>query len=85
MKILPIFLNLVICEFAATATYIEEDDVKDYSIHDVVMPLPGFDVIYPKHKSKFPGWGKLLKQSLNIIKPLAVKNRRKGEKNQYFK
>ncbi|XP_036748276.2 pseudouridylate synthase 7 homolog isoform X2 [Manis pentadactyla] len=34
----------------ATATYIEEDDVKDYSIHDVVMPLPGFDVIYPKHK-----------------------------------
>ncbi|XP_063497654.1 pseudouridylate synthase 7 homolog isoform X4 [Symphalangus syndactylus] len=34
----------------ATATYIEEDDVNNYSIHDVVMPLPGFDVIYPKHK-----------------------------------
>ncbi|XP_006882679.1 PREDICTED: pseudouridylate synthase 7 homolog [Elephantulus edwardii] len=34
----------------ATATYIEEDDVSNYSIHDVVMPLPGFDVIYPKHK-----------------------------------
>ncbi|XP_008256558.2 pseudouridylate synthase 7 homolog isoform X3 [Oryctolagus cuniculus] len=34
----------------ATATYIEEDDVHNYSIHDVVMPLPGFDVIYPKHK-----------------------------------
>ncbi|XP_075414643.1 pseudouridylate synthase 7 homolog isoform X2 [Tenrec ecaudatus] len=34
----------------ATATYIEEDDVSNYSIHDVVMPLPGFDVIYPKHQ-----------------------------------
>ncbi|XP_045684795.1 pseudouridylate synthase 7 homolog isoform X1 [Phyllostomus hastatus] len=34
----------------ATATYIEEEDVNSYSIHDVVMPLPGFDVIYPKHK-----------------------------------
>ncbi|XP_020763124.2 pseudouridylate synthase 7 homolog isoform X2 [Odocoileus virginianus] len=34
----------------ATATFIEEDDVNNYSIHDVVMPLPGFDVIYPKHK-----------------------------------
>ncbi|KAM5204543.1 pseudouridylate synthase 7 homolog isoform 2-T2 [Hipposideros larvatus] len=34
----------------ATATYIEEEDVHNYSIHDVVMPLPGFDVIYPKHK-----------------------------------
>ncbi|XP_058930507.1 pseudouridylate synthase 7 homolog isoform X2 [Kogia breviceps] len=34
----------------ATATCIEEDDVNNYSIHDVVMPLPGFDVIYPQHK-----------------------------------
>ncbi|ETE57428.1 hypothetical protein L345_16856, partial [Ophiophagus hannah] len=33
-----------------TAVHIEEVDVDNYSIHDVVMPLPGFDVIYPKHK-----------------------------------
>ncbi|XP_077196455.1 pseudouridylate synthase 7 homolog isoform X1 [Paroedura picta] len=33
-----------------TAVYIEEADVDGYSIHDVVMPLPGFDVVYPKHK-----------------------------------
>ncbi|XP_041112276.1 pseudouridylate synthase 7 homolog [Polyodon spathula] len=26
-----------------------EADVSDYSIRDVVMPLPGFDVIYPTH------------------------------------
>ena len=51
-------LNLFIGVFSATATFIEEDDVNNYSIHDVVMPLPGFDVIYPKHKSKFPVWGK---------------------------
>lgn len=36
----------------ATAVHIEEGDVDNYTIHDVVMPLPGFDVIYPKHKSK---------------------------------
>lgn len=58
LSISLIFLNLFICEFVATATYIEEDDVHSYSIHDVVMPLPGFDVIYPKHKSEFPVWGK---------------------------
>uniref|UniRef100_A0A4W3INT6 Pseudouridylate synthase 7 homolog n=1 Tax=Callorhinchus milii TaxID=7868 RepID=A0A4W3INT6_CALMI len=34
----------------ATAVHIEESDVDKYSIHDVVMPLPGFDVLYPKHK-----------------------------------
>ena len=51
-------LNLFIGVFSATATFIEEDDVNNYSIHDVVMPLPGFDVIYPKHKSKFPVWEK---------------------------
>ncbi|XP_042323013.1 LOW QUALITY PROTEIN: pseudouridylate synthase 7 homolog [Sceloporus undulatus] len=33
-----------------TAVYIEESEVDSYTIHDVVMPLPGFDVIYPKHK-----------------------------------
>ncbi|KAL7976285.1 hypothetical protein Chor_002504 [Crotalus horridus] len=33
-----------------TAVHIEEGDVDNYTIHDVVMPLPGFDVIYPKHK-----------------------------------
>ncbi|XP_065410094.1 pseudouridylate synthase 7 homolog isoform X4 [Chrysemys picta bellii] len=33
-----------------TAVHIEEADVDDYTIHDIVMPLPGFDVIYPKHK-----------------------------------
>ncbi|KAJ6666333.1 hypothetical protein lerEdw1_000606 [Lerista edwardsae] len=33
-----------------TAVYIEEDEVDSYAIHNVVMPLPGFDVIYPKHK-----------------------------------
>ncbi|XP_054844983.1 pseudouridylate synthase 7 homolog isoform X2 [Eublepharis macularius] len=35
-----------------TAVYIEEADVDSYTIHDVVMPLPGYDVIYPKHKTE---------------------------------
>ncbi|XP_070611214.1 pseudouridylate synthase 7 homolog isoform X2 [Erythrolamprus reginae] len=33
-----------------TAVHIEKEVVDNYTIHDVVMPLPGFDVIYPKHK-----------------------------------
>ncbi|RXM92477.1 Pseudouridylate synthase 7-like [Acipenser ruthenus] len=33
----------------ATAEPLSESEVADYSIHDVVMPLPGFDVIYPTH------------------------------------
>ncbi|XP_068786189.1 pseudouridylate synthase 7 homolog isoform X6 [Struthio camelus] len=33
-----------------TAVHIGEGDVDNYTIHDVVMPLPGFDVVYPKHK-----------------------------------
>ncbi|XP_073429721.1 pseudouridylate synthase 7 homolog isoform X2 [Dendrobates tinctorius] len=34
----------------ATAIVIDESNIHNYTIHDVVMPLPGFDVIYPKHK-----------------------------------
>ena len=67
MEILPVFvilLNLSIGVFSATAACIEEDDVNNYSIHDVVMPLPGFDVIYPQHKSKFP-LGKVVKVGHN--------------------
>ncbi|XP_028307355.1 pseudouridylate synthase 7 homolog [Gouania willdenowi] len=32
-----------------TAHVLTEEEAKSYSIHDVVMPLPGFDVIYPSH------------------------------------
>ncbi|XP_041058441.1 pseudouridylate synthase 7 homolog isoform X3 [Carcharodon carcharias] len=32
-----------------TAVPIEESDVEKHTIHDIVMPLPGFDVLYPKH------------------------------------
>ncbi|XP_056429513.1 pseudouridylate synthase 7 homolog isoform X2 [Hyla sarda] len=34
----------------ATAIVVDESNIHNYTIHDVVMPLPGFDVIYPKHK-----------------------------------
>ncbi|XP_041441200.1 pseudouridine synthase 7 L homeolog isoform X2 [Xenopus laevis] len=33
-----------------TAVQVEEGNVDNYTINDIVMPLPGFDVIYPKHK-----------------------------------
>ncbi|NP_001016884.1 pseudouridylate synthase 7 homolog [Xenopus tropicalis] len=33
-----------------TAVPVEEGNVDSYTINDIVMPLPGFDVIYPKHK-----------------------------------
>ncbi|XP_069833872.1 pseudouridylate synthase 7 homolog [Dendropsophus ebraccatus] len=34
----------------ASAIVIDESNLHNYTIHDVVMPLPGFDVIYPKHR-----------------------------------
>ncbi|KAK7891407.1 hypothetical protein WMY93_023370 [Mugilogobius chulae] len=32
-----------------TAHVLSAEEVESHSIHDVVMPLPGFDVIYPSH------------------------------------
>uniref|UniRef100_A0A8C5R5U4 Pseudouridylate synthase 7 homolog n=1 Tax=Leptobrachium leishanense TaxID=445787 RepID=A0A8C5R5U4_9ANUR len=34
----------------ASVLPVEEGEIDRYSINDVVMPLPGFDIIYPKHK-----------------------------------
>ncbi|XP_057693822.1 pseudouridylate synthase 7 homolog isoform X2 [Corythoichthys intestinalis] len=31
------------------AHILSEEEAKSHSIHDIVMPLPGFDVIYPTH------------------------------------
>ncbi|XP_061679196.1 pseudouridylate synthase 7 homolog isoform X2 [Syngnathoides biaculeatus] len=31
------------------AHILSEEEAKTHSIHDIVMPLPGFDVIYPSH------------------------------------
>ncbi|XP_030630384.1 pseudouridylate synthase 7 homolog isoform X1 [Chanos chanos] len=33
-----------------TAHVLSSDEVENHSIHDVVMPLPGYDVIYPTHE-----------------------------------
>ncbi|KAB5565785.1 hypothetical protein PHYPO_G00245480 [Pangasianodon hypophthalmus] len=33
-----------------TAHILSAEEVDKHSIHDIVMPLPGFDVIYPTHK-----------------------------------
>ena len=30
--------------------YVTEESVARYSIHDVVLPLPGYDVLYPRNK-----------------------------------
>ncbi|XP_035280618.1 pseudouridylate synthase 7 homolog isoform X2 [Anguilla anguilla] len=34
---------------AGSAHVLTEEEAESHSIHDVVMPLPGFDVIYPTH------------------------------------
>ena len=30
--------------------YITSDNVGSFSIHDLLLPLPGFDVLYPKNE-----------------------------------
>ncbi|KAG1929645.1 pseudouridylate synthase [Pimephales promelas] len=42
-----------------SAHVLSADDAEKHSIHDVVMPLPGFDVIYPTH-SVGRGYGEML-------------------------
>ena len=42
----------VLCVREATAHLLSAEEAESHSIHDVVMPLPGFDVIYPSHHGK---------------------------------
>lgn len=37
----------------ATAHVLSAEEAENQSIHNIVMPLPGFDVIYPTHHSKY--------------------------------
>jgi tRNA pseudouridine13 synthase len=34
-----------------TAVYITSENINSFTIEDVVLPLPGHDVLYPKNKS----------------------------------
>lgn len=36
----------------ATAHLLSAEEAESRSIHDIVMPLPGYDVIYPSHHGK---------------------------------
>jgi len=38
--------------FPGSAHVLSADEAEKHSIHDVVMPLPGFDVIYPTHSGE---------------------------------
>lgn len=35
------------------AHVLSAEEAENQSIHNIVMPLPGFDVIYPTHHSKY--------------------------------
>lgn len=37
---------------SGSAHVLSDDEAEKHSIHDVVMPLPGFDVIYPTHSGQ---------------------------------
>jgi len=30
--------------------YVAEENIAQYSVHDIVLPLPGCDVLFPKNK-----------------------------------
>lgn len=39
-------------EPVATAHILTAEEAENCNIHDIVMPLPGYDVIYPSHHGK---------------------------------
>lgn len=47
------FRSLVLVQFfvcpPGAAHVLTAEEAEKHSIHDIVMPLPGFDVIYPTH------------------------------------
>lgn len=43
---------------------LSENDLKSYTIYDIVMPLPGFDVVYPENEIKT--WYAEMLQSYNL-------------------
>lgn len=40
--------------------YISEENVDTFSIRDVVLPLPGDSIVFPKNKSEWVSWFLLL-------------------------
>lgn len=43
-----------------------EEDISSYSIEDIVMPLPGYDIKYPQHVAKVWYEEALLTDGLDI-------------------
>ena len=53
-----------------TPAVVTEETLSQYTIHDVLLPLPGFDVLYPENKGTIkaltitqPKWSIILSQN----------------------
>lgn len=52
--------------FSGSAHVLSAEEAEKHSVHDVVMPLPGFDVIYPTHS------GEAFWENLDIYKEASL-------------
>lgn len=50
---LPLLPYVLLYTLQYEVQYVTEENLSEFTIHDVVIPLPGYDVLLPKNRGKY--------------------------------